>query len=750
MELSLKQYQSLNISASATFSTAQGRENERREWTKETYLAKNKEPGNRYDWSRKHLNFEIKRGDKIGMKNGKPVFSRPTIIPIGTQTLSLKERYELRLKELNFKPWKNDAPNQPNTCVDFVLSGDHERMTEIAFGRPMDFDWSRDNSAVTLADDPDTPGYKQIETMAMDYYEFLCRKFGEENVIGLMCHLDETTPHFHALVIPVAERVKRGRVGGYELDPNMKSDDNDLSEHITTRQFSRLSEDKQKYYKPAEKKMALTVSYSHYFGETKFAESQSFKKWHDMLHNEVNFKWGLERGEDTSLMTAEERKEHRKKNKRQLERERLLALKEAQEAKEKANDARAESIKALKELHNDKQTLKETKEQLKEKESRLYETQRELDLNGSALQNIEENLSDGRRKMAELRTAVDSARKERDDVKKEKTELEKKVEELANAIGDPREVADVKTFDQLVFSYNPNSKGVIITNLKAKGKTEISAMDVIMAAFEERDKVKDQKKSFWEDANEFKKKQAREIKSIITDMQSILRSFDSVRVKDLTERSRALVKQEIRQNAIAMKKIQQYDEMGKKGITVELYEKAKEKADKFDEAYTILESMWRGAWDAIRVIINPRLDEYVMNNEEKETIRKALRENPKDRLVDAGVILKVVGKVREIADGTKSEIYQLGAESGVNYLKNIGLELAEGIVDDASKVAATTACLFFGFADAATTISQSCGGGGCGNSDLPKKKDDEDNLAFAKRCHQIAQTMHAPRYRLRR
>ena len=131
MELSLKQYQSLNISASATFSTAQGRENERREWTKETYLAKNKEPGNRYDWSRKHLNFEIMRGDRIGMKNGKPVFSRPTIIPLGTQTLSLKERYEQRLKELNFKPWKNDAPNQPNTCVDFVLSGDHERMTEM-------------------------------------------------------------------------------------------------------------------------------------------------------------------------------------------------------------------------------------------------------------------------------------------------------------------------------------------------------------------------------------------------------------------------------------------------------------------------------------------------------------------------------------------------------------------------------------------------------------------------------------------
>ena len=53
------------------------------------------------------------------------------------------------------------------------------------------------------------------------------------------------------------------------------------------------------------------------------------------------------------------------------------------------------------------------------------------------------------------------------------------------------------------------------------------------------------------------------------------------------------------------------------------------------------------------------------------------------------------------------------------------------------EIAATTACLFFGYADAATTISVSCGGGGS-NNELPKKKDDEDDLAFARRCHQAA------------
>ena len=144
MQIYEKQYQSLNISASPSFASAQGRENERRGWTEETYNAKNKEPGNRYDWSRKHLNFEIKRGRKIGKINGETVYARPTIIPLGTQEKSLKERYDERLKELKFKPWSPDAPNQPNTCVDFVLNGDHDRMTEIAFGKPMDFDWRED------------------------------------------------------------------------------------------------------------------------------------------------------------------------------------------------------------------------------------------------------------------------------------------------------------------------------------------------------------------------------------------------------------------------------------------------------------------------------------------------------------------------------------------------------------------------------------------------------------------------------
>ncbi len=728
MDISLKQYQSLNISASASFSTAQGRENERRDWTEETYQAKNKQPGNRYDWSRKHLNFEVMSGKKITTRNGKTVYIPPRIVRLGTQRKSLKKRYEQRLKELYFKPWREDAPNQPNTCVDFVLSGDHDRMTEIAFGKPMDFDWQEDNSWVSLADDPNHPGMKMIETMAMDYYDFLCRKFGEENVIGLECHLDETTPHFHALVIPVAERVKRGRVGGYELDPDVESDGKERPEHITTRQYERLKEEDQSFYRPATPKKVLTVSYSHYFGETKYEESQSFRKWHDMLHDEVNCKWGLERGEDTSLMTVEERKEHRKKNKRQLERERLLALEKAEEAEKKAQES----------------------------EKKALETEKKIDQAAWALSNFESSLAEKRETSSKLNDSIDNARqelnrinKEKESAKNEKTALEQKAKELADAVGDPSESVAIKGFCDAVFTYNAKSNGAVIENLKAKGKTKMTMMDVIMAAFQEVDKVKSQKKSIFTNADEFRRQQNNEIKSIMTDMQTILRSFDSAHVAELTRRSRAIVKQELRQNAIAIRKIQQYDEMQRKGITVESYEKAKEKAEEYDHSHQMLETVWSGLWDAAKAIANPRLDEYVMNDREKEIIRNAIRENPKDRLTDAGWLLKNAAVFRDICDDTKAGVYQIGAESGVSYLEKLGLDLAEGVAENVEQVAATTACLFFGFLDEATTISESYGGGG-GNNELPKKKDNEDELSFARRCHQMAKAMHAPRYKLRR
>ena len=171
--------------------------------------------------------------------------------------------------------------------------------------------------------------------------------------------------------------------------------------------------------------------------------------------------------------------------------------------------------------------------------------------------------------------------------------------------------------------------------------------------------------------------------------------------------------------------------------------------DKSDSMQRVMESLWPGMWDAVQTIVNPRLDKYVMFDEEKETIRKALCKEPEISLANASWMIDAARTIREIVNGTKAEVYEIAAESGVDYLKSLGLDIAEDVVEDVDKVAATTACLFFGYFDGATTISESCGGGG-GNNELPKKKDNEDELSFARRCHQMAKTMHAPKYRLRR
>ena len=119
------------------------------------------------------------------------------------------------------------------------------------------------------------------------------------------------------------------------------------------------------------------------------------------------------------------------------------------------------------------------------------------------------------------------------------------------------------------------------------------------------DKIKARKIGFFDDPKEVKKNRDADIKSVMTDMQTILRCFASVYKDELTRRSRAIVKQEMRQNAIAIKKIHQYDEMTKRGITIDSYEKAKAKADNYDNISNVLGTVWPGLWNAIKAIINP-------------------------------------------------------------------------------------------------------------------------------------------------
>ncbi len=387
----MPKYQAPQIDASPTFDANRANEAERRHWGKDSYDRKNQEPVNFYDFTRKKLNFEIMKGEPLKDKDGNIrkdekghiMFEKPTIIPLGTQPISLKKRFDNRLEEIGHKTWENAKGNQPNTNVSIVLSGDHDRMTEIAFGKPTDFVMGEDNSNAQLVtvgkneleemakkygvqDLVDTSReYSQISLYALCFYKFLSEKFGEENVIGLECHLDETTPHFHSLVVPVAEKKKSGRAGGYTLvddnkNPVLDADGNEI--HITTRAYERMPEEKRTNYIKTNA-MTVGVSYASYFGKTISEVSRSYEKWHDMIHEEVTKQWGFDRGERLRNMSPEERADHHRKSKKQLERERQEAEKRVKEEEEKEKEAKQRREEEEKHLNQVKDDIKKAVEE---------------------------------------------------------------------------------------------------------------------------------------------------------------------------------------------------------------------------------------------------------------------------------------------------------------------------------------------------------------------------------------------------
>lgn len=134
-----------------------------------------------YDRTREHLNFEI-----VGGK----------ILPIEKQK-SIPQRIAENLARRGIKdPNMGLAEPKYRTVVNFIFGGSRERMHEIAFGeQQVDLDKGADNSHITRNSD--------IEKWALDVYNFVARKWGEENIAAFIVHLDETNPHVHCTLLPI-------------------------------------------------------------------------------------------------------------------------------------------------------------------------------------------------------------------------------------------------------------------------------------------------------------------------------------------------------------------------------------------------------------------------------------------------------------------------------------------------------------------------------------------------------------------
>ena len=230
------QKQVLHFQAKCGFTTAQSNEHQRR-WTENGWERANE--NGRIDRSRTRLNFEIAKGGKVQAVD---------------QSRSIPEKFVENLAARGIKDPNRKWPDEPRyrTVVDFIISGSHDTLRDLAFGtQEVDYSQGADNSGLERR--------PEIERWAKDMYDALSGKFGEENILSFIVHLDERTPHIHADLVPVTQD---GRIS-----------------------FSKV-----------------------FCGPDKYEFRRRSLALHD-LFAEVNRKWGLQRG-DSVAVTHAKKKSH--------------------------------------------------------------------------------------------------------------------------------------------------------------------------------------------------------------------------------------------------------------------------------------------------------------------------------------------------------------------------------------------------------------------------------------------------------
>lgn len=146
------------------------------------------------DESRTHLDFEVGKGGvikDIDQSKSIPKRIKAILDAHGIQDPNIGIPDE-RLKEKGVGV---------RTHATFILQGSHDTMVKLAFG-------DQDVSFKPNANNSHLQRKENIEKWAKDMYDFVARKYGEENIAAFVVHLDETTPHAHCVVVPITQSGK--------------------------------------------------------------------------------------------------------------------------------------------------------------------------------------------------------------------------------------------------------------------------------------------------------------------------------------------------------------------------------------------------------------------------------------------------------------------------------------------------------------------------------------------------------------
>lgn len=260
----------------------------------------------------------------------------------------------------------NDRENikrKQRILAQIIMSGSHDRMVELAFGNQTILPKGEDNSGLHRE--------KEIELWATDAYNFIAKHFGEENIVSFYVHLDEKSPHIHCTLIPVNDKNR--------------------------------------------------ISWRDVFGARLNDGRAKFTALHDLFFEEMNSKWGLERGSNVAETGAKHRSTEEYKRdlvrevdslentvkglKKQIQRAEIklkgiTTMINNQLARKAEVEAEIELI-AMKfgEDGADTATLAERMRQLREEKDRINET---LLTRYQQLEDANKSINDAKAKLAEL------------------------------------------------------------------------------------------------------------------------------------------------------------------------------------------------------------------------------------------------------------------------------------------------------------------------------------------------------------
>ena len=138
--------------------------------------------------------IDRKEGKKHTYQHADPErrhLNKNIVVPNNRQRMPLADAINDRIKE-GYKGNRAIRKDAVKYCT-HILTGSHEKMKDIFSSEETAKDWIKRN------------------------YAFMAKEFGEQNIVRFSVHMDEKTPHIHAVTVPLTED---GRLSAKEVIGN--------------------------------------------------------------------------------------------------------------------------------------------------------------------------------------------------------------------------------------------------------------------------------------------------------------------------------------------------------------------------------------------------------------------------------------------------------------------------------------------------------------------------------------------------